>query len=224
MIRGWGEPEGERTRAYLVRHGEVDAQQRTMLYGSLNVDLSERGRDQSRQTARLLAGVPELAGVVSSDLSRAHYLAAETAAATGLAHDVREGLRERSFGAWQGRPIREIVEQHEDEYRAYMQRRWEIRVAPGAENFDDVSARVIPVVREMVARHAGRSFALVSHSGPLRSILAWAMHLPGSGLFRFELGYCSISIVDFYSSGEAVVRSLNDRTHLDAPIPEGFLG
>jgi broad specificity phosphatase PhoE len=214
MIKGWGEPAGNATRVILVRHGEVSEKERTLLYGSMDVRLSPRGLSQTRRTAMLLAELP-ISKILSSDLVRARTLAEELATATSTPHLATKGLRERSFGEWQGLPMRELVENHRADYDAYIARRWEARVSPGAENFADVTKRVIPVVLDAINEFQGGTIVVVAHSGPIRAILQEALMLPGEALFRLRLNYCSLSIVDYFPEGERILDRLNDTAHLD---------
>lgn len=214
MTKGWGEPEGTRRRAILVRHGEVHPDHRHLLYGSMDVPLSGLGVIQTERTARTLAAGP-VGEVLTSDLSRASTLGGLLAALSDSPHEANPAFRERSFGEWQGRPMGDLIRDHPAEYRAYMRRRWDTRVAPGAETFEEVHARVLPPYRAAVARAtADRPLVVVSHSGPMRAILLDALMLPAEALFRMKLSHCSITIVDYYDSGEVIVDRMNDTSHL----------
>ncbi len=214
MTKGWGEPEGIRRRAILVRHGEVHADHRHLLYGGLDVPLSDLGLLQSERTARTLAAGP-VGEILTSDLSRASMLGGLLSALTDAPHESLPALRERSFGEWQGLPMADLIRDHPEQYQAYMRRRWDTRVAPGAETFEDVHRRVLPPFRAAVSRAtAERPLVVVSHSGPMRAILLDALELPGASLFRMKLSHCSITIVDYYDSGEVIVDRLNDTSHL----------
>jgi len=213
MIKGWGEPAGSSTRVILVRHGEVSEKERTLLYGSMDVRLSPRGLSQTRRTVMALSELP-ISKVISSDLMRARTLAEELAAAKGCPLGTTEHLRERSFGEWQGRPMQELMESHLAEYKAYMDRRWDTRVAPGAENFADVTKRVLPPLFDAIDDHPGGNIVVVAHSGPIRAILQEALALPGESLFRLRLNYCSLTIVDYFPGGERILERLNDTGHL----------
>lgn len=211
MVRGWGDPEGPPRRLILLRHGEVDERDRTILYGSMDVALSARGVEQGGLAAQAVAAMKPRA-ILCSDLSRASTLASRIGELTGAVPTVSPAFRERNFGVWQGRPMSELIEGDPEAYRAYMKRRWEAKPSPDAENFDDVGARVLPPLHAALAD--GGPIVLVSHSGPMRAILREALLLPGEALFRMRLDYCSITIIDYFGGGLAVVERLNDKQHL----------
>ncbi|MDX2176207.1 MAG: histidine phosphatase family protein [Candidatus Sumerlaeia bacterium] len=216
---GWGEPRGRATRLLLLRHGEVSPEAKTILYGSMDVPLSDRGRAESVRTAKEVGKAP-LSAVLSSDLERAVFLAERIATRAKAPGIVDAGLRERSFGEWQGRPIAELMEQHAEEYARLQAARWSHRVSPGAENIEDVAARAMPPVRAALAEHAGGVVAVVAHSGPLRAILGGLLRWPGEVLFTFVLGYCGVTVLDVYDDGTARLERLNERRHLGGdPFP-----
>jgi alpha-ribazole phosphatase/probable phosphoglycerate mutase len=205
--------EGKPTRLFLVRHGEVNAQDRKNLYGAADVKLSDVGIAQSRLTGLALRRFP-IRAVYTSDLSRARTVGEQIALQHGLRPVVTPLLRERHFGHWQGLPWEEIQARFPEEFAAFEAQRFYYRVPGGAENFQDVQARVIPCLREIILRHPGETVAITAHSGPTRLILAHAFQMPLECIFTFEQDYCCLNAIDAYPSGRMRVKTLNSIEHL----------
>ena len=98
----------EPTRILAIRHGETAWNVDTRVQGHLDIPLNATGRDQARRLARVLAGREPVEAIYSSDLSRALATARAVAETTGASLETRTGLRERCFGALQGRKFTEV--------------------------------------------------------------------------------------------------------------------
>lgn len=210
----WLSDEEPATRFLVLRHGEVASEWRTgVLYGALDVPLSEHGKAQSRTTGEALRVHP-IRAVYSSDLSRAAYLAGEVARHHALKPVLSSHLRERSFGDWQGQSWNDIEVRYPALLGEFLADRFTIRVPGSSENFVDVANRVVPFVKELLHRHRGETVAICCHSGPARLIVAAAMMLPLESLFTFDQDYCCLNVVDIYESGRTRVKCLNETAHL----------
>jgi broad specificity phosphatase PhoE len=80
---------------------------------------------------------------------------------------------------------------------------------PEAENFEDLAARILPAVAELVAAFAGRRIALVGHAGPMRVILAEALGLPLENIFRLGVNHASIHVIEYVADDPPRVTLLN---------------
>jgi alpha-ribazole phosphatase/probable phosphoglycerate mutase len=89
----------ERTRLFLIRHGQVEGHEAKRYNGQKNVPLTGYGRRQLDAVAARLAGVP-LDAVWSSDLDRCRYGAERLAAPGGWTVGYRQGVRELHAGEW----------------------------------------------------------------------------------------------------------------------------
>jgi probable phosphoglycerate mutase len=131
----------------LTRHGRTSAGDDVMLGGQLDVSLVAEGRAQAEALARRLSGV-RIDRIVSSPMLRA--LETAQAIATGRPVEVDERLRELDYGRWEGLTYPEI-EARDPELRA----RWEHDPAsthsPGGESGDDVAARVLGFLVDLLA-------------------------------------------------------------------------
>lgn len=210
----WSGETGSTTRVYLLRHGEVEEQWQSRLYGQLDVPLSDFGRKQSEVTGKFLRAV-KFTAIYSSDLARAELLGRELGKHHGLSPQLSPHLRERKFGNWQGHPWAEIEEKDPIGLRQYMASRYTMRAPGDSENFVDVSGRVIPFMKEILARHHGQTIAITCHSGPARVIIAAALGMPLEGLFSFDQDYCCLNILDIHDGNRIRLKHLNLTHHLD---------
>ncbi|MGZ8230321.1 MAG: histidine phosphatase family protein, partial [Burkholderiales bacterium] len=79
---------------YFLRHGETETNAAGLVAGSLDVDLTARGREQALAAAEALADEP-ITGVYTSPLKRARETAEPIAARLRLPLNVVEDLAER---------------------------------------------------------------------------------------------------------------------------------
>jgi probable phosphoglycerate mutase len=114
----------------------------------------------------------DVAGIVSSDLSRAVETATIVAERLGLGVSyVDADLRERAFGPFEGLTREECERLHPDAWRAWLD---EQRTPEGAEKRPDVTSRMLAAVAraaQQVAREDAPAL-VVTHGGSLRAAVA----------------------------------------------------
>jgi alpha-ribazole phosphatase len=160
------------TTLLLVRHGETDWNREGRWQGHSDTHLNELGREQAARVAAELDGVDV---IYSSDLARATETADVVARRLGLEVRVDERLRERSFGAWEGKTAPEIEAEFRDAHS-----RWLAGEGPGADDaepFPDFGARVGSFLQDVLARHPDETVLVVAHGGSIRVIHALASGL-----------------------------------------------
>jgi alpha-ribazole phosphatase len=194
------------TRVYLLRHGEVDGDSIGVLYGQMDVDLSEEGRKQSEAVAERMAA-EKIEAVYSSDLRRAMYLADRIAEKHGIEPVRVEALRERDFGNWQGIPFEVLRMDHARELDAYY-RNYPDYPIPGGENFTKFWTRIRPAYREILDKHPGQSIVIAAHSGVTRTIIGDVLDMEFRQIFYFEQKFCCLNIID-YIPDRTQLRLLN---------------
>jgi alpha-ribazole phosphatase/probable phosphoglycerate mutase len=159
----------QRTRIYLVRHGQVEGYQEKRYNGQSNVLLTEIGQEQSERVCACLSGLV-LEAVYSSDLARSRYCARLIADNHGLNVVAEQDLREINFGDWEGRPWVELQESCPLDWQLRLQDLTNYQV-PGGESLQDAADRIRPVIRRIIERHPGGDVALVAHGGINRIVL-----------------------------------------------------
>ncbi len=194
------------TRLYLVRHGQVAEGHTNRYHGHNDIGLSPQGVKQFEDLAAQLAAIP-LQGVYSSDLTRTIKGAEIISRGRGLAPQVVPEFREVNFGAWEGLTFGEILEQYPSQLEARLRDLPSFRI-PGGESLEDLEARALPRLRELLGRHRDAAFLIVAHAGINRVILCEALGLPLNHLFRLEQNYGCLNIIDYFPD-LAVVRLLN---------------
>jgi ribonuclease H / adenosylcobalamin/alpha-ribazole phosphatase len=196
----------------LLRHGETPLSAERRFAGTGDHPLTETGREQARAAARALkdSGVT---AIVTSPLRRCQDTAAEVAAVTGAELRVEDGFRETAFGSWEGLTFAEARSRWPDEMTAWLA---DPGVAPpGGESFAATARRVSVALDKLKVRYRHQTVLVVSHVTPIKLLVREALQAPMSALYRMHLDVASLSRVDWYDDGPAVLRSLNDVHHLD---------
>ena len=193
-------------RVFLFRHGETANADRVCLNGHFDVDLSDKGMEQSRRLAEALIPQP-LKAVYSSDLQRTHKAARLIAEPHGLQSVAFPELRELSFGEWEGKSLAELNEKYPGEMNQRIKQTESFR-AEGGETFQELHNRVVPKFMELTQNHPGETIAFVCHGGVNRALLAHLLGFPIANLFRISQSYAAVNIIQFYDE-QVMVELLN---------------
>ena len=199
-------------RIFLVRHGATQLTAENRFSGAVGVDLSDEGRWQAAQLGERLRN-EGISAIYSSPLSRTMETAHIMGKALVLEAEVRDGLREISHGRWEGLTRAEVEEQFGDEYAT-----WEedpFTFAPeGGESGVAVLARALPVIREIVTRHAGERVLVVSHKATIRILLSSLLGFDARGYRdRLDQAPACLNVLDFRDPVRARLMLFNDTSH-----------
>jgi alpha-ribazole phosphatase len=194
------------TRVWLIRHGEPAGEAKHRCYGSLDVGLSEKGREQIERVAGYLKSEP-ITSIYTSPRSRARESASIIAAAVSHAVEVAEDLREIDFGHFEGLTYDEIAARYPDLYRKWMEKPTEV-LFPNGESFAEMRTRVLKAFEAIQHKHDGETIAIVSHGGVNRIVLAGALKMPDACIFRLAQDYAAVNLLAFID-GVPVVQLLN---------------
>jgi broad specificity phosphatase PhoE len=148
----------------------------------------------------------ELAAVYTSPLERAAKTARVVAARHGLDPVVREGLREIELGDVDGLQF----EDYPAELRAALLEAPATVRFPGGESYEQVRARVVAAIDELVAQHGDETVVVVSHAGAIRAALATWLSVAAEASFRIDQSFAAVNVVDWLD-GAPFVRLVNAR-------------
>ncbi len=198
----------QRTTVWLVRHGIPDGVE-GRCYGHYDAALSTEGERQSNHIAAQLRQEP-LTRIYSSPLRRALDTARIVARGTHLQVEAVDDLCEMHFGDLEGLLYEEIQARYPAVFESWMTKPTETQF-PNGENFQQMRQRVLATIEILITRHAGESIAVVTHSGVVRLLLAEALSIPGSEMFRLGQAYGAVNRID-YSTHGATVELINGVT------------
>ena len=166
----------QKTRLYLVRHGQVEGHEEKRYNGQGDVRLTPEGEAQFGLLQMRLRK-KTIHAVYSSDLSRCMEGARLLARTFGLEPVAKPELRELHIGDWEGKTWQELQATCPKEWQARLDDLVNYRV-PRGENLLDVQARVMPVIKEILETHRGGEILVVAHGGVNRIILLNAIGAP----------------------------------------------
>jgi broad specificity phosphatase PhoE len=161
---------------FLARHGETIWNAMHRLQGQTDIALTERGEEQARALATLMADV-RLDAVYASPLQRSLETARPVAQAHGLEPIVRPELREIGYGILEG-----YADGDDD---AELAKLWEARRrdplhfrAPGGETYAELRHRVAAFTAHVRQVHPSDTILVVGHRGTNRALLSLWLDRP----------------------------------------------
>jgi probable phosphoglycerate mutase len=153
------------THICLVRHGETDWNAARRIQGQLDLPLNPTGIAQAEATARALAR-ETFAAIFSSDLERAHHTARLIAGHHPIEVSLREDLRERRYGKFQGLTYGEIESRYPEAHRHFHERHLD-EDFDGGESLREFHARVSGALNAIAGTCTGQRVLVVAHGGVL---------------------------------------------------------
>ncbi|SRR6266487_4065 len=184
--------ENRSRRLWLVRHGITRWNSEQRFCGYSDIPLLPEGRRQAQWLARRLS-MERIAAIYSSDLLRARRTAEIIAHPHSLQVNITAAWRELSFGDWEGLTYEQIVQRHRRQPDFFTD---PVNVAPpGGESLTDLVRRVQLAFTELVQEHEG-AIVLVSHGGPLRTLLCGLLGMPLERQWQLCLDLGSLSALD----------------------------
>lgn len=143
----------------LLRHGQTDWNIDFRLQGVTDVELNETGIAQA-QTAAARLKIEDWDFVASSPLSRAKVTAEIVAAKLQIEEvQVLPLLLERSFGEVEGMLYEDWKRSHPD------------GIAPGGETEEQLHARTLELLDELLERYRGTRVLTISHGALIRKVV-----------------------------------------------------
>ena len=198
---------------YFLRHGQTPFSRDDILSGGrADPELSVEGEQMAQDFAAAYRNLPFLA-IYSSPLRRTEATARPISEALQIRPELRDGLKEIVYGAWEGRTREEVTQQFHDDYLLWTaDPAW--NPPTGGETAVMVAQRAIRVIEEIRERFHDGNVLIISHKATIRIIICSLLGID-VGRFRYRLG-CpvgSVSILEFSNRGP-LLHALADRMHL----------
>ena len=199
------------TELFLIRHGETLWTKEKRYQGHTDTDLTPHGKRQARALARRLRSVT-FDAIYSSPLKRAHETAAILARAAGARFQMDAGLKEISFGDWEGRSAQELIKKRDRRFLGWQ--KGNFAKPPGGESMPHFKKRVGSFLGKILNRHPAGRLALVTHGGPAKIMLFEMLRLSMNFWWAFRVEPASLSRL-LIAPGIRQVVLWNDLSHLN---------
>jgi probable phosphoglycerate mutase len=174
----------------IVRHGETSANVLGVWHGSIDTELTERGRLQASRVALALADVsPRPSALYSSPLRRARDTARAIGATLALEARLEPDLAEYHLGALEGTSYHDLIAEH----RLFARMREDPDWGPGGgESPRQVATRCAAALQRIARAHRGERVVVVSHGGALTLGLGLLLDAD-PGAWRRVMDNCGIT-------------------------------
>jgi len=192
----------ERTRLFIVRHGETTVSSEFRYIGHMDVDINENGIAQMNDLKDRFKN-EEINALFCSDLLRSIKGAEIIARCHPIEPHACPEFREINLGIWEGLTRDEIMKRYPQEYQQRLQDLGHFRIR-GGESFKDLQLRVMKKLLSILNELKGKNIVLVAHGGVNRVILFDALNLDLQQLTRIDQAYGCVNIIDYYENGPVV--------------------
>lgn len=197
-----------KTRVLLVRHGSTVYSAEERFAGSVDIDLSDEGRELARRLRDRLANV-KIDAAYCSDMKRTKETAAIIAAPHKLTAVPVPELREIDHGVWEGMVHKEVEKKYAAEYAIWSGDPY-ATAPPGGESGLHVLARALPALRKIVSDHPDQTVLVVSHKATNRLLLCAHLGIdPRYYRERLEQDLACLNIIDFVDPSRGKVVLMN---------------
>ena len=196
---------------YIVRHGQTEWNLLGKTQGHGNSDLTPKGIEQAELLADSMTKYP-IDYIYSSDLGRAYQTAEIIGNKLNIEVEKTEALREMNFGTWEGRIIKDIIEEDPELYKMW---RNEPHIAkiPQGETLSQIKERTHAFIKEINEKYDGKHIVLVTHSLCARIMLLSFLDSDVKNIYRINQANTALNIIELRDYGPVVMK-MNDTTHI----------
>ncbi len=205
-------------KLYFVRHGQTPLSRDNLFCGISNPDLTREGYQMAQALADYYGDSPWKA-IYTSPMKRTIETAQPLAKRAGLKIHTNAGLKEISYGKWEGKTVEVVKRRWGDDHIQWLaDPGW--NAPTGGETATQIAARAMPVIDGIRKTFNDGNVLIVSHKATIRIILCSLLGID-VGRFRYRLGMpvSSVSIVEFGRHGP-LLKVLGDTIHLPEELRE----
>lgn len=193
------------TKFLLIRHASTEALGKLLSGRTPGIHLNAQGKEEARQLADRLKGVP-INAIYSSPLERALETAAPIAELHNCPCQIANDFLEIDFGKWTNCSFDDL--QNDPQFRRFNTFRSVTRI-PGGETMQEAQARFIAGMEKLTLRHNNEVVAILSHSDMIKSAVAYYAGISLDMFQRIEISPASVSVIDLFADAVRIV-SINN--------------
>ncbi|QFS44798.1 phosphoglycerate mutase [Nostoc sphaeroides CCNUC1] len=197
---------------YFLRHGETTFSQSGNFCGETDAELTTEGMQMASGFADVYQKL-KWEAVYASPMKRTVATAKPFCDAIGMDMQLRDGLREGSYGEWEGKSKSFAQENYAQNYVKWLtEPAWNAPI--GGETAVDIANRSMPVIAEIQEKHHQGNVLVVSHKATIRIMLCSLLGIDlGRYRYRVNILVASVSMVKFDVHGP-LLEILGDRHHI----------
>ena len=196
---------------YIVRHGQTEWNLLGKTQGHGNSDLTPKGIEQAELLADSMTKYP-IDYIYSSDLGRAYQTAEIIGNKLSIEVEKTEALREMNFGTWEGRIIKDIIEEDPELYKMWRNEPHLAKI-PQGETLSQIKERTDAFIKEINEKYDGKHIVLVTHSLFARIMLLSFLDSDVKNIYRINQANTALNIIELRDYGPVVMK-MNDTTHI----------
>jgi broad specificity phosphatase PhoE len=205
---------------YFLRHGQTSSSQANLFCGTIDPPLTTHGAEMAQSFATAYTSTP-WESIYCSPRERAINTATPLAMAVKIELQIRPGLAEIDYGAWEGQDVGTVERQYHDDYLLWLaDPGWnpptngESAIAIAVGEASPLENRALAVIAEIQQQHPTGNVLVVSHKATIRILLCSLLGID-VGRFRYRLAMpvSGLSIVEFGAHGP-LLKVFADRSHL----------
>ncbi|WP_370838819.1 histidine phosphatase family protein [Intestinibacter bartlettii] len=196
---------------YIVRHGQTEWNLLGKTQGHGNSDLTPKGIEQAELLADSMTKYP-IDYIYSSDLGRAYQTAEIIGNKLNIELEKTEALREMNFGTWEGRIIKDIIEEDPELYKMWRNEPHLAKI-PQGETLSQIKERTDAFIKEINEKYDGKHIVLVTHSLCARIMLLSFLDSDVKNIYRINQANTALNIIELRDYGPVVMK-MNDTTHI----------
>ncbi|NJO42993.1 MAG: histidine phosphatase family protein [Cyanobacteria bacterium CRU_2_1] len=197
---------------YFLRHGETIYSRMGGYCGELDPDLTDNGKQMAEAFAAVYKSMAWQA-IYVSPMKRTIATVKPLCDAIGMEMQLRDGLKEIRYGAWEGKSNEEVKEQYSEDYVRWLtEPAW--NPPTGGETAVQISSRASLVIAEIEENYTDGNVLVVSHKATIRIILCSLLGID-LGRYRDRINALagSVCIVKFGTHGP-LLEVLGDRIYM----------
>ena len=196
---------------YIVRHGQTEWNILGKTQGHGDSNLTAKGREQAELLAESMTKYPR-DYIYSSDLGRAYQTAEIIGNKLNIEVEKTEALREMNFGTWEGRIIKDIIEEDPELYKMWRNEPHLAKI-PQGETLSQIKERTDAFIKEINEKYDGKHIVLVTHSLCARIMLLSFLDSDVKNIYRINQANTALNIIELRDYGPVVMK-MNDTTHI----------
>ena len=164
------------TELILIRHGETLWNTQLRMQGSLDSDLTPKGKSQIKALGKWMKEVP-FDYLYCSDTARAHKTAEAISTFTGHNLNLDKRLREKNLGVFEGLTSEEARELYPETFQQFKTAGASYVIDQG-ESTQQLLERSLDAIEEIRDRHPQKVAVVVTHGGVVRVLMKHVLGIP----------------------------------------------